>query len=506
MSSSIPYISKTEFLHYLTCAGYAWHLRHQRDSLPPLEDGALRRMRDGNYVEQLARDLFPGGYLITPRSSQSADQHTRAAIASGQTVLFQATALAEAGMIAKADVLVKLDDGWHLIEVKSSSADPDKPRDVIRKHLNDITFQTLAFRNAGIPVRKSSLLVLNRNHRRNGAIDPQELFTLFDVTADVRDAEQHVLPQIEEAIAVLLNSRVAAECRCHRKTRANRCDLFSYFHPHIPERGTIYNIGSIQRKSLLPALDRGVLMMVDWPDDLDLGAKQKRQIEVARNGVEVVQPELIASFLEGCAEPLWYLDYETFQSSIPRWEGYAPHQQITFQYSLHRCDGDGRSAHYEYLAESAVDDPTEPLLRQLAEDLGNDGTVLVWNKSFEFGRNLEMARRFPEYAAFLHDVNSRMIDLADAVKHGWWEHPEFQGSWSLKQVLPVAAPEMDYKRLEIGDGGTASERWMQAVLDSPSSLSDTERAAVLRALREYCTQDTLAMVRIRDYMLALLAE
>jgi hypothetical protein len=137
--------------------------------------------------------------------------------------------------------------------------------------------------------------------------------------------------------------------------------------------------------------------------------------------------------------------------------------------------------------------------------MGEDGTVLVWNKSFEHSRNVEMAVRFPAYAPILESINRRMVDLADAVKHGWWEHPDFQGSWSLKQVLPVAAPELDYKFLEIGDGGTASERWMQAVLDSPCPFSDTERLAVMQALRTYCAQDTLALVRIREYMLALLA-
>lgn len=504
MSSSSPYISKTEFLDYLTCPGFAWHKRHKRDTLPPMDESLLRRMRDGNYVESRARDLFPTGRLITSRRHDQADTETRAAIDAGVNVLFQATAVAEAGLLARADVLERLDDGWHLIEIKSSSADPDKPRNVIRKYLDDLTFQSIAFRHAGIPIVKTSLLVLDRTFRRNGQIVPGELFTLVDATNDVQAAEKTTMPIVEDAITTLLNSLVAAECDCDRKTRTNRCELFSHFHPDIPERGTIYNIGSISRKSLLPALDRGVLMIEDWPDDIDLSAKQKRQVELARGGVEVVNPDAIRTFLGTHDQPMWYLDYETFQSAVPRWEGYAPHQQITFQYSLHRSDGNGGSNHYEYLAESAVDDPTKGLLERLSQDLGDSGSVLVWNRSFEYGRNEEMAERFPEHAEFLHGVNDRMIDLADAVKHGWWEHPDFQGSWSLKQVLPVAAPELDYKNLEIGDGGTASEKWMQAVLDNPSPLSDNERANVLRALLEYCKQDTLAMVRIRDYMLGLL--
>ena len=218
-----------------------------------------------------------------------------------------------------------------------------------------------------------------------------------------------------------------------------------------------------------------------------------------------MQPEPLSSFLNQMAMPLWYLDYETFQNSIPPWEGYGPHQQITFQYSLHKWNNNGDPEHFEYLAESAREDPTEELLQHLRHHLDDSGSVVVWNKSFERDRNIEMAERYPEYGNFLEDVNRRMVDLADAVKHGWWESPDFQGSWSLKQVLPVAAPELDYKKLKIGDGGTASERWMQAVLDSPSRLSDTERDDVLQALRVYCAQDTMAMHRIRDYMLGLLS-
>lgn len=506
MLSPSPYISKTDFLNYLTCPGYAWHARHNEDLLPPLDEGSLRRMRSGQEVERLARETLPPGYTIHTHEIREADRLTRNAIAAGELVLFQPTALAETGLVARADALIRIDDGWHLIEVKSSSIDPEnfKPTS-IKKHIADVTFQTLAFRQSGIPIVKASLLMLNKNFRRNGEISPDDLFAQVDITDEVKNAQLSIQNQIEDAVVTLLDSRNPAECDCHRKTRANRCELFSHFYPDIPERDTIYNIASIQRGTLLPALDRGVLRIQDWPDDLALSAKQRRQVDIARSGVESVHREALSAFLNGMAMPLWYLDYETFQNPVPRWEGYAPHQQITFQYSLHKWSNNGEPEHFEYLAESAIDDPTRLLLENLRRDLDTHGSVVVWNKSFEQGRNREMAQRFPDHANFLDDINDRMVDLADAVKNGWWESPEFQGSWSLKQVLPVAAPELDYKNLEIGDGGTASERWMQAVLDSPRALSDTERDDVLQALRVYCAQDTLAMHRIRDYMLGLLS-
>jgi hypothetical protein len=186
---------------------------------------------------------------------------------------------------------------------------------------------------------------------------------------------------------------------------------------------------------------------------------------------------------------------------VPRWSGYAPHQQIPFQYSLHVVNPGKKTAHHGYLHATRGEDPVPALLAHLAQHIGPTGSVVVWNKAFEHARNVEMAELQPGYAGFLHDINARMIDLADVVKEGWWAHPKFNGSWSLKSVLPVVAPELAYGYLEISDGGTASERWIQAMIDDEAALTDEERAATLTALEEYCHQDSLAMVRIREYLM-----
>lgn len=506
MPSSLPHISKTEFTTYLTCPGYAWHARYRPDLLPQKDDSVKRKFRDGQTIEEIARGFFPDGVEIPYGTVNAAVEHTATAIAAGHTTLFQATAIAEAGMLARADVLIRVDDGWHLIEIKSSSTDPSSPNSMIKKHLDDVTYQTIAFRQAGFPIVQTSVLAINRTYRRNGDISVHDLFVTIDVTNEVHARCHEMQPVIDSAIEVLLNDRVPALCECHRKTRSNRCELFSHFHPHIPDRGTIYNIANIQRATLLPALDRGILMMVDWPDDLKLSGKQKGQVALARSGSEIVQHDKLTAFLDSLQTPLWFLDYETFQRAVPLWDGYGPHQQIPFQYSLHRWEpGFDEPVHLEYLAEYADVDTAEALLQQLAQDIEPLGSVVVWNRKFERDRNKEMADRFPQHADFLLDVNARMIDLGDVVNNGWWDHPAFQGSWSLKQVLPVAAPDLSYKDLEIGDGSTASERWMQCVLDSPDELSDTERADVLTALRAYCKQDTLAMYRIYQHLLGLLA-
>lgn len=496
-------VSKTDFTNWMTCPGYAWVLMHQPDLAPPDDAPVLRRQETGNQVEALARQMFPDGVLIDTLDTELASRWTAEAMQHGERVLFQGTVRTARGLLARADVLVREPNGWHVIEIKSSAADPVKPRSLVRKYLPDVSFQTIACEEAGIPISRSSLLHVNKRYRRNGDVLPGDLLALTDVTKDVAKARTVMMAAIEDALACLQDHESAALCDCDRKTRANRCDLFDHFHPGIPVEGTIYHITGIHRNSLLPALDRNVIQLTDWPDDLALSQNQRRQVEVARSGEEIVQTDEIAGFLGRLRFPLSFLDYETFQQPVPPWDGYTPHQQIPFQYSLHTLTEDFSMMHTEYLCLTREDDPVPELLRRLREDMSDKGSVIVWNQGFEEGRNTEMSALEPDFAAFLGQVNGRMVDLADIVSKGWWLHPVFGGRWSLKSVLPVAAPELRYDALEIGDGGTASERWMQCMVDPVERLSEAERAGIIGALRQYCHLDTLAMVRVWEHMLDL---
>lgn len=470
--------------------------------LAPEEDASTRRREiDGEQMEALARMIMPDAVAIDTDDPDEALALSAAAFESDAPTLFQPTVCTERGLLARADLLIREGDGWHLVEIKSSAADPRKPRSLVKKYLPDITFQTVAFREAGLPIVRSSLLHIDKRYRRNGSLVPREMLALTDVTEAVASNALTVSAQVADALATLQDAGTPASCGCHRATRSNRCGLFGYFHPDIPASGTIYQITGIHSNTLVPALDRGIISMIDWPVDLLLNAKQQRQVEIARSGEEHLDKNAITAFLGTFQGPLWFLDYETYQEPVPRWSGYAPHQQIPFQYSLHSVDANAGRSHHGYLHTARGVDPVPDLLHRLSQDLAPTGSVIVWNEAFEKARNEEMAALHPAYAAFLHDVNARMIDLADAVKEGWWAHPRFNGSWSLKSVLPVVAPELAYDDLEIGNGNAASESWVRAMIDPEATMTGAERRATLAALDAYCHQDSLALVRIWDYLL-----
>ena len=505
MSVGTVTISKTDYLNWLTCPGYAWVVQHRPDIAPPETDTARRKQLAGDMVEELARTIYPTGFLIDSDNPVEAARLTREAIADGQRILFHGTVITDRGLVAEADILIREDTGWHLVEIKSSTADPAKPNGLVKKHLPDITFQTIVLEEAGIPVSRGSLLHIDKHYRRNGRVEPVELLALTEVTEAIAGARESTETSISEALDCLQDTSSPAACDCDRKTRANRCELFGHFHPHIPASGTVYNISGLHLANLLPALDRGVLDLTHWPDDLPLSARQRRQVELARSGEQILQRERIASLFERFRYPLHFLDYETFQQPIPLWEGQAPNQQVPFQYSLHVVEEDGSIDHREHLCVTRDENPVPALLGNLASDVGENGSVIVWNKAFEGSRNREMAALMPEYAGMLTDINRRMLDLADIVSKGWWVHPAFDGRWSLKSVLPVAAPDLAYDDLAIGDGGTASELWIQGMIDDIDLISDEERSRIISALHDYCSLDTLAMVRIWQHVRELIA-
>ena len=72
-------------------------------------------------------------------------------------------------------------------------------------------------------------------------------------------------------------------------------------------------------------------------------------------------------------------------------------------------------------------------------------------------------------------------------------HPEFYGSFSLKNVLPALIPHMTYEGMEIAEGTQAGLAYDEMVR---GGLSDDEIERLRKALLEYCGQDTLALFEL----------
>jgi len=103
---------------------------------------------------------------------------------------------------------------------------------------------------------------------------------------------------------------------------------------------------------------------------------------------------------------------------------------------------------------------------------------------------------FPALAKRLNALLPRIVDLLPITRDHYY-HPAMKGSFSIKNVLPTVAPELDYANLEgVQDGGMAQE----AYLAGCSITTSTPRhAEIATTLRRYCAHDTNALRHVFDH-------
>jgi predicted RecB family nuclease len=193
--------------------------------------------------------------------------------------------------------------------------------------------------------------------------------------------------------------------------------------------------------------------------------------------------------------PIHFLDFETIGPAIPKYGGTRPYQTVPFQWSNHVMHENGNLERQEYLCLEDKD-PREEFAETLLEALGEKGSIVVYT-TYEKGVLEGLAEHLAHYRDRLHAVIDRLYDLHVVVKNHYY-HPEFHGSFSLKAVLPAVLPSMAYENLEIQEGQMASLEYLRMI--GPAT-PEAEKEKIKNDLLEYCAQDTLAMVRIREELL-----
>ena len=194
--------------------------------------------------------------------------------------------------------------------------------------------------------------------------------------------------------------------------------------------------------------------------------------------------------------PLYFIDYETIQPVIPEYDGTWAYEQLPFQYSLHIIKEEGGEVeHREFLAD--IDD--KDFLRHFAEsmikDMPEDGSVIIYNNSFEPVINRQLAQLFPDLEKELTRINANIVDFQVPFRSRDYYVKEMEGSYSIKKVLPALYPDdpdLDYHKLPTVHNGTeASDTFLNM-----RNMSKEEQEEIRKGLLVYCELDTYAMVKI----------
>ncbi len=488
-------LSKTDYLLYRQCPKNLWLKIHKPEIYYKSELSEFEKLiiETGNEVELVARQLFPTGVLIEDRDEKS-QKKTIEYINGCQETIFQPVFLKH-GFLAACDIIKydKKSHRWSLYEIKASNSIKEKT------HLYDLAFQVNLLKLVGIELDRIHLLHLNPKYVKNGSLNLIKLFTIDDVTQQVNELLEPVQREMGVALAYITSDKEpSGQCICLYKGRSGHCSTFAYSNPQIPEY-SIHDLARIglSKAKLTELVDNNVFDIHQIPERIELSEIQKNQIDAHILDRAMIKRDKIILELGNLIFPLYFLDYETYPSAIPKFDGFSPYQQIPFQYSLHVIEAmDAEPKHFEFL-HIGQHDPSQFLGESLKKNVGKIGSVIVWNKKFECKINKELAKRIPEMKKFIDEVNVRVYDLMDIFTKQYYVHKKFRGSTSIKAVLPVLVPELTYSDLEIQDGGTATQKWN---LLTTGNIDMIEKERIAKNLKEYCKLDTFAMYSIWKHL------
>lgn len=478
-------LSKSLLLKGIQCPKALYLAKHPPDFIFPPCPEREARYSAGSEVGRLAQGLYPGGVEVPYEGLSIPEQvaRTAALIEAGAPVIYEASFVWD-GIFVKVDILTKMAGGWEIHEVKMATA-------VKEVHLEDVAIQHYVLSNRGLSISRSFVVHIDNSYVRQGSLDVNRLFVSEEVTAAVLD-RQSMLPSLTGKLrAILAGGRepdidIGPWC-----TTPYECDFIPYCWRHIPELSVFDLSGSAADKFAL--YREGHVRLEDVPLGR-LKDKQRFEAEAALRRKDTLHPERLRSFLGSLWYPLCHLDFETFDTPIPPFDGTRPFQKIPFQFSLHIEPQKGVPIeHNEYLA-SPGGDPRRQLAERLLASIPAGACILTYNQAFEKGVLRELASGFPDLApaiaTHLDNVRDLMLPFKRRDVYRW----SMQGSYSIKKVLPAMVSDLSYAGLSIADGQMAMLAWKEmGVSDDPQRI-----AGLRKALLDYCRLDTWAMVRILE--------
>jgi len=489
-------ITKTDYMEYTMCPKNLWLKKHKPGIFEDIEITEFQKeiILNGQIVDEASMHLFPDGKLVNAENNVDQLDYSKELLAKRNGTIFQAS-FEWNGFFVRTDILHfdKQANSWSLYEVKATNSVKTSPY----SHIKDLAFQKLLLKYNDIDISHIGVIHLNSVYRRSGELNYDDLFQETDVTIKVNDAEGIVNTEMND-LKNYLKMPEKQGCGCLYKGRTAQCKTFAYSNPHIADY-SVHNISRIgsSKKILADWINRNIYSIEDIDNPQVLKGYRHLQYIAHIGGEAIVNSEEILNILNDLEFPIHFLDYEAYSSAIPAFDRFGPWQHIPFQYSIHILNDDGSLEHREFLIKKPTNEITHSLVDNLAKDVHDTGTIVVWYAPFEKARNNYLALLYPEFSDFISNLNNRIFDLMKIFSDGHYVDPGFRGSNSLKNVLPVLVPDLLYTDLEIQKGIDAPVYWKKMISEK-SDLSEIKD--IEKQLLEYCKLDTFAMVRIYEFL------
>jgi len=483
-------LTKTSILSGIQCEKKLWFDLNQENQW---KDKALYRA--GNRFGEVVRNHYGNGLdLSNEKDLKTAlDKTNEAANSDEIKVIYEGAFLYQKTYI-RADVLIKKNNQWTLLEAKSAT----KVKDI---NIFDIAIQSFIIKKSGLDLNSTKLIHINNEFLYKGNLDYSNLIKEKDLTNEVLDKEKEIEDLIKKFNKIIINKcpdiETGKQCKnpypCHYLEQCSplETDIKRVSYQILPYHGK--NLDEYCKKN-------NISKLVDVPKE-ELQANRK---DYAKNFHYIIQQSHknnaywinkdIKENFKDWNWPYYFMDFETVQQTVPIIKNTTPFEQLPFQWSLHRWDSeDSELKEFSFLDFDSKNIELN-FLNELVKTLCDKGTIFVHNHPFEKGV-LNRLKDKPNLSHFKKDVDNiidRIVDTLFLTRKNFYG-PQMFGKYSLKNIVKAIPTDIKYESTDdqsVSDGSDAQLAWF--ICTDPTSKEE-DKSRQRKELIEYCAKDTKAM-------------
>ena len=485
------HLTKSKYFSGLHCSKKLWLSTYKYES--------------GNYVKSFAATIgdevgigatsnYPNGKFIKAsyKNHEAAITETLELMNDDSVDAIFEAAFEYEGIRIRVDIFERLEKNkWRIREVKSSKS-------IKNIFYKDVAIQYYVLSGLGYNITSVKLMHTNSEYiLKNKKIDWQNFFS-----------EVECFPEIQESCDGIIMELVFLKEIQNNKTEpfinpnkgfCKTCEFWNYCTKDKPIDWIEY-LPRLSPKKRNDLQKNKIEKISKIPEGFSLSNIQSKVV----NGIKTKKifcDNNFSSEIKKYSPPAYFFDFETLSCAIPIFPGLKPFQRVPFQWSLHHLSIDGKIEHWEFLAKEKKDFRKQMIQTFIDIVSKNTDKIIVYNAAFEKSVLKEMGILYPDLEHKIDSIIERIEDLLFFIKQNFY-HPKFNGSFSLKKVLPALLPnEKEYSEGGVSGGDQAQEQFYNIICNN---YNDNKKKSVLDDLIAYCKKDTLSLILIYQHLIKVL--
>jgi hypothetical protein len=473
------FISKTALL-YLERCNRAFYLYKRFPWLRPKPDAKKQFLLNrGTDLGIIARHLYPGGIDASEKSQSfnEACKKTQALIQNKVPVIYEAS-MEWNGAGAMADILINTDEGWKIIEIKSSAQ-------VYHHHVLDAAFQYFIF-SKHLPVTEIFVAIPDKNYVYHQRLDVQKLFKKVSVTKTAQKNISYFEKMTQYGLHLLEIGTTPPVNIGKHCFKPGLCEFASSCFPEnlLENPHNIFNAENLSLEEKLESFHRGIYvqpkndLMPEVIPENDMWLELKQTVKEILNGNPV------------------FFDMEFFNGPVPFLDGHRPFDNVCVAFDIFIAE---KNKHQTFFLEEPNLKCLEHIIHKLITLLSKSDLVVTFDKKMEYDYAVFLSSFFPKDAVVFKKIMESSVDLQHLIRKKSQGLPvEFRNLLGLKKLSDALGYDKHKKDFfnQGFDALMGYEKYM-------STHHVVERKSLRNAIKHYVQGDTERMHFICQRLLSI---